>query len=144
MKKFLILSLIVTFVLITTPACKKFVWNPVGNWSLQVNLDGLDPFTVTVELTGNESGGAITGWDLYNPDNTPGTWTKTGDYTIQIKIDYLNVSWLTFHNVLTVTGITTKSAPNSLTLTGTFTEDATLYHKERAATITAMKTSNLQ
>ncbi len=146
MKKFLILSLIVTFVLITTPACKKFVWNPVGNWSLSVDLEGASSIsTQNVTLTGNESGGTITGWGLYNPDGTAGTWTKTGDYTIQIKIEYKNTVILTFYYTLEITGTTTKSSPNSITLTGTL-NTYTFFSgsSDRAVTITATKTSDLQ
>ena len=145
MKKQILVSLMLVLVLIVLPGCKKFTWNPAGGWMLEVTHSDWPSWTENVILTGNDSGGSISGWDKYNPNSTLGTWTKSSKYTISITIDYINdAGFLSFENTVTLTGTTTKDSPNMVTLSGTWHEVGIFGTSDYNMTVIAHKTSEMQ
>lgn len=146
MKKQFIISLVLVLILLVLPGCKKFTWNPAGAWMLEVDHDTWSAWTEDIILTGNDSGGSVTGWNKYNPNSTFGTWTKTSKYTISITLNYVNdAGFITFENTITLTGTTTKDSPNMVTLTGNWREVSGLWGTTNYnMTVIAHKTSELQ
>ena len=139
MKKFTFTFLIVTLILILSFACKtaeSFVWDPVGNWDFVI-LAPWGTWTEHVILSGSESGGTLSGWTQFNPGGTPGIWTKTGDWSISVQLNYWNYS---YNEIVELTGTSSESSPNNVIGSGTWTENAS----DHSITFTATKTSNLQ
>jgi hypothetical protein len=143
MKKAILSMLIIVLMVVMSPSCKKsFVWDPTGSWTWTVIVTGFDDLTEMIVLSGSESGGSLTGWEGYNPLSTPGTWSKTGDFTITVNIDFYNFGW---HNVVNLTFTSSEAAPNSMNGTGTWTEyyGSTL-NDVYNINVSAIKTSNPQ
>ena len=115
------------------PGCTSFVWDPTGVWTF-IYFD----FSEEVTLSGSCEEGIISNWvgDGYDPQT--GTWTKTADFTIDLRIDFIS-QWGT-HVVLTITFTSSKDSPNTMSGNAWFVEDS--YEEEY--TIQASKVTNLQ
>lgn len=144
MKKWLLTLVLISALFLFYPSCKTteaFVWNPVGNWIFQFSAPGsYGNWTENLNLTGSESGGAVNGWQKYNPAGTPGTWTKTGNFTISMTVDFINII---VHDVVEVTGSSSEANPNFMTGSGTWTATFITTSVD-TLTYTATKTTNLQ
>lgn len=122
MNKLWLFFSVIIISLVITPSCRSaWVWNPVGSWELMIVHSGWGDITETIELTGDDSGGTLTGWERGNQQSTTGTWIKTGDFSIEINIDY----WVAPNNTgaqhtVKLTGNSSESSPNSMSGDGTW------------------------
>lgn len=143
MKKSILFVSAIFFLILFFSGCKttEFVWNPVGIWSFIITGDWGETWTETMNLAGSDTGGTVSGWTYFNPDMTPGTWTRAG-YTATIINDFSSDSW---HDIVTLIGNSTEANPNSMSGTGTWMEYLSgSYYNDWTLTFIATKTTNLQ
>ncbi len=142
MKKSILLVAVIMVLFMFFSSCKtaEFIWNPVGVWMLTITGDW-GTWTETLTFAGSETTGTVSGWLLFNPSLTLGTWTKIG-FTLTINLDFYNVP---YHNVITFTGTSSEANPNSMTGNATWIEYwNSTYNDTYSMTFTGIKTTNLQ
>ena len=135
MKRSIVLIVLLGLVLASGlgPGCASFVWDPTGVWTF-VYFD----FSEDVTFSGSCDGGTIANWagDDYNPQT--GTWTKTADYTVDVRIDF--ISHYGSHVILTIIFTSSEDSPNTMVGNAHFVEDS--YVED--FTFQASKVTNLQ
>lgn len=134
--------LICLFFLVLISGCKAtVVWDPSGTWLFTINYQ-VDPLTYseTFTLTGSDANGTVSGYTIYNvnPPQT-GTYNKTGDYSISIHFDFIDI--YSYRIITDFQGTSSEDNLNFMTGTGTWYLDGPLYDN---MTFTATKTSNQQ
>jgi hypothetical protein len=143
MKKTIFYLTLMIIMLMFIPNCKSaFVWNPVGNWTWTITGSwSATPWNETLTFNGTESGGLVNGW-YYCSSGSPGTWTKTGDFTVTITFDFPYDNDL---DHLEFTGTSSEANSNSMSGTGTwyFYLNGSL-EDTWTMTFNGTKTSNLQ
>ena len=142
MKRTIFVLAVTVIFIIFVPGCKNgFVWNPVGSWSISFTGSWGDAWFENLNFTGSETGGMISGWTFFVA-GTPGTWTKTGDFTINFSYDFPYDNDL---DHLEFTGTSSEASPNSMAGTGTwyFYLNGVL-EDTYSMTFNGIKTSNLQ
>ena len=119
--------------LVLVSGCSSFVWDPTGIWTFVYG-----GYSENVTFSGNCDEGIVSNWtgDDYNPQS--GTWSKTGDYILEMRIDFISQSGS--HVILTITFTSSEDSPNTMAGNAHFVEDS--YVED--FTIQASKVTNLQ
>jgi hypothetical protein len=141
MKKCLICLVCLVFVVIISGCKSTVTWDPSGSWLFTISYQWESlTYSETLILTGTDANGTVTGYTIFNvnpPQN--GTYTKTGDYSLTIHFDFIDI--YSYHILTDFLGTSSEADPNSMSGTGTWYLDGSLYDN---ITFIATKTSNQQ